>query len=94
MRIACLVNHPAEGPALIGSWAEQRGHRIVPFAAYESSFPSVEDFDALVVMGGPQSVHDALEDAGISGALETIRTFLENEQTRSIVQLDSMADAT
>jgi GMP synthase-like glutamine amidotransferase len=56
---------------LIGHWAEEGGHTVTPFAAYESIFPGVEDFDALVVMGAPLSVRDLAEDAGIAVALET-----------------------
>ena len=80
MKIACLVNHPAEGPGLIAHWAQDRGHTVTPYAAYESIFPQVEDFDALVVMGGPQSVHDVADNAGIAGAMQTIRNFLEAEK--------------
>ena len=65
---------------LIGHWAEERGHTVTPFAAYESIFPEVEDFDALVVMGAPLSVRDVAEDAGIAVALETTRIFLEAGQ--------------
>ncbi|MCG8600848.1 MAG: type 1 glutamine amidotransferase [Verrucomicrobiales bacterium] len=76
MNLACVMNHPAESAGLIGSWCDERGHRLENFAAFESRFPEGEDFDALVVMGGPHSVNDATEDKSVRGALGSVRSFL------------------
>jgi GMP synthase (glutamine-hydrolysing) len=59
MRIACLQHVPFEGPGSIGEWAMARGHSFRTVRLYEGqSLPQTDDFDLLVIMGGPMSVHD------------------------------------
>ena len=76
MNIACLQNHPAEGPAEIGRWAHDRGWPLTVYPGFEETFPEISEHDALVVMGGPASVKGAEENECIAGAMETIRSFL------------------
>jgi len=60
MRIAALQHVPFEHPGLIANWARRRGHALaVTRLDLGESLP--EEFDALVVMGGPMSVHDEAE---------------------------------
>ena len=59
LRIHYLQHVPFEGPANIAAWVERRGHIMTSTALFkDESLPSPEAFDALVVMGGPMSVHD------------------------------------
>lgn len=59
MRIDCLQHVPFEGPAAIGEWAADRGHRLrVVRLDQGEAVPGLAGFDALVVMGGPMSVND------------------------------------
>ena len=59
MRIHYLQHVPFEGPANIAAWAEMYGHLMTSTALFKGEpLPSPEAFDALVVMGGPMSVHD------------------------------------
>ncbi len=78
MQIACLQNHPAEGPARIADWAADQQHELITFASHEGQFPTLDDFDGLVVMGGPMSVQDAEENPNIKAAIATTRQFLES----------------
>jgi GMP synthase-like glutamine amidotransferase len=50
---------PFEAPEEIAVWAERRGHVLTVTLMYEShSLPLADDFDMLVIMGGPMGVHD------------------------------------
>ena len=59
MRIHCLRHAPFEGPGNIARWAAARGHDLQSVRLYEQErLPDLPEFDLLVVMGGPMSVHD------------------------------------
>ncbi len=59
VRIHCLQHVPFEGPAQIGNWAVQAGHVLTTTHLWEGEpLPDLGEFDWLVVMGGPMSVHD------------------------------------
>ncbi len=57
MRMHVLMHVPFEGPGYIINWAE--GHQITFTKFYQNDpLPNVDDFDFLVIMGGPMSVYD------------------------------------
>lgn len=59
MRICYLQHVPFERPGLIESWATDRGHPCFGVHLYEPhTLPALSQFDFLVLMGGPMSVHD------------------------------------
>jgi GMP synthase-like glutamine amidotransferase len=58
MRLLSLQHTPFEGPANIEEWAKRNGHSFSGVQAYKDELPLLGDFDWLVVMGGPMSVHD------------------------------------
>jgi GMP synthase-like glutamine amidotransferase len=78
MRIVCLQHVPFEGPGNIASWARERGHslRSVHLFAGEAP-PSPDEFDWLVVMGGPMSVNDEAEYAWLAPEKKLVRTCIE-----------------
>ena len=62
MRIACLQHVSFEGSRNIAAWAAARGHSFGIIRLFDGqNLPSADDFDLLVVMGGPMSVHDESE---------------------------------
>lgn len=77
MKFACLQNHPSEGPAAIGDWIWERKFELGIFECFSGEFPEPDDFDGLIVMGGPMSVSDASWNEAVAGALEAVRIFLE-----------------
>ncbi|WEL20647.1 type 1 glutamine amidotransferase [Halorhabdus sp. BNX81] len=59
MHVQYLQHVPHEGPGRIAEWARDRGHTIEGAHLYDGdSLPEPAEFDWLVVMGGPMSVHD------------------------------------
>jgi GMP synthase-like glutamine amidotransferase len=59
MRIHSLEHAPFEGPGRIAAWAAERGHALTRTALHESEAPPAPDeFDLLVILGGPMSIHD------------------------------------
>src|SRR5262245_49413360 len=59
LRVHWLQHVPFEGLGSIEPWLLARDAKISSTRLYESPvFPSLEDFDLLVAMGGPMSVND------------------------------------
>jgi GMP synthase-like glutamine amidotransferase len=82
---ACILQHvPFEGPAYIGRWLLEHDVSRGTVRLYrDEELPSPEDFDLLVVLGGPMSVNDVerypwlrRETALIAQAIEAGRGVL------------------
>lgn len=59
MNISLLQHVPFEGPGQIASWCREKGHDLRSIRLYDGEAPPVpQEYDMLVVMGGPMSVHD------------------------------------
>jgi len=62
MRFHCLQHVPFEPPGLLIRWIGGRGYTVQTTFLFESmGLPALDDFDALIIMGGPMSVHDEAE---------------------------------
>ncbi len=77
MRIAVLQNHAAEGPARIQDWADRKEFTLDILFGYDGEFPSPTEYDGLIIMGGPNSVHDADTNSNIAGAIDSVGEFLD-----------------
>ncbi|MED4954533.1 type 1 glutamine amidotransferase [Paenibacillus macerans] len=59
MRVHYLQHVPFESPEHIAVWAKEKGHEITGTLLYENHcFPSLSEFDMLVILGGPMGVYD------------------------------------
>jgi len=59
MRLHSLEHVPFEDLAQIGVWAQEQGHHITRTRFYAADpLPSWQDFDWLVVMGGPMNIYE------------------------------------
>jgi GMP synthase-like glutamine amidotransferase len=62
LRIRVFQHVPFEGPARIGEWLTARGHELTTTRLFEwdpaEELPTVDEYDWLVVMGGPMSAAD------------------------------------
>lgn len=84
MRIHCLQHVSFEGPAAIADWAAKRGHSLSISRLYAGeALPSADDFDWLLIMGGPMNIYQdqqypwlAAEKACIDQALAAGKTLL------------------
>ncbi len=84
MRIHCLQHVPFEGPAAIADWAAARGHQMEITRLYAGQeFPAGNDFDWLLVVGGPMNIYQEgqypwlkAEKACIDRALAAGKTLL------------------
>lgn len=78
MKIACLKNHPVEGPGMIVDWSEERAIAMEVIEADSLEHKDSLHFDALVIMGGPMSVHDRSEDPRVAAVVKVIREAFED----------------
>ncbi|MDG9926593.1 MULTISPECIES: type 1 glutamine amidotransferase [unclassified Pseudomonas] len=77
MRIAILQHVAFEGPAQIGQWLDRRGLLARVHHLYAGdALPRPEDFDLLVIMGGPMSVHDETEYPWLAAEKRLLREAL------------------
>jgi GMP synthase-like glutamine amidotransferase len=59
MRIHFIQHVPFEDPASILDWAEKKKYPVTSGRAYANDpYPGINEFDMLVIMGGPMSVND------------------------------------
>ncbi|HTR31605.1 MAG TPA: hypothetical protein VMH27_20175 [Puia sp.] len=64
-----VIQHVAfETAGLLGELIRERGHSLQVTALWDgSTLPEVTDFDVLIIMGGPMSVHDEAEFPWLAG---------------------------
>ncbi|MFO1257546.1 MAG: GMP synthase [Gammaproteobacteria bacterium] len=56
MNIVCITHADFETPGIIENWAKERDHNFKIVKPYRGeSLTSIENFDFLIIMGGPQS---------------------------------------
>ena len=60
MNIHYFQHVPFETPAMISRWAAEHGYAESFTRFYEDDYhlPDISDYDALIILGGPMSVHD------------------------------------
>jgi GMP synthase-like glutamine amidotransferase len=83
-RIHCFQHVPFETPGHIADWAAEHHHPLSITHVYKNeTLPSVDDYDWLVVLGGPMSVNDEKtlpwllpEFAAVEAAIEARRTVV------------------
>ncbi|SVD22983.1 uncharacterized protein METZ01_LOCUS375837, partial [marine metagenome] len=81
MRIHWLQHVPFEGLGSMEGWFLSRNHSLTCSRLYEnSSMPSIEEFEWLVVMGGPMGVRDNDAFPWLDQEVELIRSALKNEK--------------
>ena len=83
MKLHWLQHVPFEGLGYIEDWAEEQGFSISCTRLYEEEdeFPDVDDFDWLIVMGGPMGIFDYNDYPWLTDEKEFIETALDEEKT-------------
>jgi GMP synthase-like glutamine amidotransferase len=74
MRIHYLQHVSFENPGTILTWATENGYAITSTHLYKNeSLPKQQDFDWLVIMGGPMNIYDEEHYPWLAGEKEFIR---------------------
>lgn len=59
MRFYCLQHVAFETPGLLTGLVREKGYSLRTIALFDNEpLPSTADFDGLIIMGGPMSIHD------------------------------------
>ncbi len=80
-KIHYLQHVPFEDPANIFKWAKQNNIQIEGTKLYQNdSFPDIQSFDMLVVMGGPMGIYDEEEYPWLKEEKEFIKKAIDNDK--------------
>lgn len=81
MRIIYLQHVPYEGPGTIAAWAADNGFEFAGRHLYRGdAAPAPGDADALVIMGGPMSVHDEREHPWLQAEKQRIGEWIDADK--------------
>ncbi len=82
MRIHCLQHVPFEGLGAIAPWLRAKRHQLSFTRFYDRDpLPEPSDYDWVIVLGGPMSVHDESEYAWLSDEKRFIENAIQNGKT-------------
>lgn len=83
MKLHWLQHVPFEGLGYIEDWAEEQGFSISCTRLYEEEdeFPDVDDFDWLIIMGGPMGIFDYNDYPWLTDEKEFVETAIDEEKT-------------
>lgn len=81
MQIQIIQHVEFEGPGAIADWARERGHSISVTKQFKGEkLPAVDDFDFMVIMGGPMSVNDEEQFKWLAEEKQLIAEALREEK--------------
>ncbi len=81
IRFHCLQHVPFETPGNIEVWANQKGHTFSFTHFFEGAqLPAQKDFDALIIMGGPMSIHDEKDFPWLKEEKEFIKESIRQQK--------------
>lgn len=81
MNILCVMHADFEPPGIIKTWALQKGHHFKTICPYKGDLPLVHnDFDFLIVMGGPQSPLELEKAPYLSDEIMLIKQSIDNQK--------------
>jgi len=76
MSVLILKNIPTEGPGTIEDFLLENNINYTVVETSSEELPSVEKYDALIIMGGPMSVNETDTYPYISREIELVREFI------------------
>jgi GMP synthase-like glutamine amidotransferase len=81
MRVHFIQHVAFEGPGAISEWARERRHSIATTEQFSGGqLPSLDEFDFLVVMGGPMSANDDARFAWLAAEKQLISDALREQK--------------
>ena len=82
LKIHTLQHVAFEGLGCIEEWIITQGHSVTYTKLYEDpTFPKIEDFDWLIIMGGPMSVYDEAIYSWLEEEKLFVKNAIENRKT-------------
>ncbi len=82
LRIHTLMHVPFEGLGCIENWIQQKGHIVNFTKLYEEIiYPTSEEYDWLIVMGGPMSVYEEEIFPWLTEEKKFIRSAIDSGKT-------------
>ena len=82
MKAHYLQHVPFEGPGYIETWLEEKGIPLGCTRLFAGErLPEMEQFDFLIIMGGPMSVNDEAEFPWLAEEKAFIRAAIENRKS-------------
>lgn len=82
MRIQALQHVPFEGLGSISSWVAEKGHSVHTCELFRNEPPPDPDqFDWLIVLGGPMGVYDEAQHPWLVGEKRLIESAIRAEKT-------------
>ncbi len=83
LRLHYIQHVPFETPGAILDWARSRGLEVSHTRVFlDEPFPSAQDFDLLVLMGGPMSVHDEAQYPWLAEEKEFLKNIVNEDDHR------------
>lgn len=81
LKIHVIQHVPFENEANIGLWAETHGHPLTRTLLFkEENYPDSDDFDWLVVMGGPMNVDEESKYPWLASEKKFIEKAISNDK--------------
>ena len=81
MRVHTLQHVPFEDLAYIGDWLSHTAHQVSTSQLYNGdNLPQQEDFDALIIMGGPMGIYDDEQHPWLAQERAFIKQSIENNK--------------
>lgn len=81
MRFHCLQHVAFETPGIIANWILEQRHELSITGFFQNDpLPTVDQFDALVIMGGPMSIHDEKDFPWLKKEKELIARAIRQEK--------------
>lgn len=81
MKILIVSHADFEKPGCIDDWARNHNHQTQEVRPYKGEqIPNMDDFDFLIVMGGPQSLLPIIKDPYLSNEIELIKQALKKQK--------------
>jgi GMP synthase-like glutamine amidotransferase len=79
MKLHILQHAAYEGPGEIATWAQERGHTVSISHLYRGdALPALQDFDALVIMGGEMNIYQYRDWPWLQAESEFIQAALHH----------------
>lgn len=81
MKFHVLQHAAYEGPGEIAAWAQKRGHTLGTSHPYRGdALPALQDFDALVIMGGEMNIYQYRDWPWLQPESEFIQAAVHHEK--------------